>query len=472
MLGKLRNFSRSKLAGVLIAIIIIPFVFWGMGSVFSGGNANNVAKIDNKNISTQDFIEYVNSSRINPDDLRNNLDKNILEEILSQIISLQLLKMEIEDASLIISDQILFNKIIKDKKFQENNKFSRIKYEKFLLENNSSAVEYEAKLKDSELQADLFQYISGGVISPKFYTKNKYLEETKKINVKYINLEKLYKSEFTKDEIEKYINDNIEELKTDYITFSYTEISPKTLIDGDEFNKSFFNELDNLENDILNGLNIKELKLKYNLDIKEEVKYSDLEKNKIYFSEIYKNRNGEKIQIIEYDEFYLLYEINKIEKLLPQTGNKEFRDKVVEKLKNLEKFNYNKEILQKIESKNFFDSDFVKIAKNEGNINSAQINSIDDSSLFNVDSLNLLYTIPENDFLLIVDNNMNVYLTKVIDFEYNNFNEQSEEFNKSSIKSKFILKNYISMTYDDYINSKYDVNIFNNTIERLKNYFK
>ena len=472
MLGKLRDFSRSKLAGVLIAIIIIPFVFWGMGSVFSGGNANNVAKIDNKNISTQDFIEYVNSSRINPDDLRNNLDKNILEEILSQIISLQLLKMEIDDASLIISDQILFNKIIKDKKFQENNKFSRIKYEKFLLENNSSAVEYEAKLKDSELQADLFQYISGGVISPKFYTKNKYLEETKKINVKYINLEKLYKSEFTKDEIEKYINDNIEELKTDYITFSYTEISPKTLIDGDEFNKSFFNELDNLENDILNGLNIKELKLKYNLDIKEEVKYSDLEKNKIYFSEIYKNRNGEKIQIIEYDEFYLLYEISKIEKLLPETGKQEFRDKVVEKLKNLEKFNYNKEILQKIESKNFFDSDFVKIAKNEGNINSAQINSIDDSSLFNVDSLNLLYTIPENDFLLIVDNNMNVYLTKVIDFEYNNFNEQSEEFNKSSIKSKFILKNYISMTYDDYINSKYDVNIFNNTIERLKNYFK
>ena len=472
MLGKLRNFSRSKLAGVLIAIIIIPFVFWGMGSVFSGGNANNVAKIDNKNISTQDFIEYVNSSRINPDDLRNNLDKNILEEILSQIISLQLLKMEIEDASLIISDQILFNKIIKDKKFQENNKFSRIKYEKFLLENNSSAVEYEAKLKDSELQADLFQYISGGVISPKFYTKNKYLEETKKINVKYINLEKLYKAEFTKEEIEKYINDNIEELKTDYITFSYTEISPKTLIDSDEFNKSFFNELDNLENDILNGLNIKELKLKYNLDIKEEVKYSDLEKNKIYFSEIYKNRNGEKIQIIEYDEFYLLYEINKIEKLLPQTGNKEFRDKVVEKLKNLEKFNYNKEILQKIESKNFFDSDFIKIAKNEENISSAQINSIDDSTLFNVDSLNLLYTIPENDFLLIVDNNMNVYLTKVIDFEYNNFNEQSEEFNKSSIKSKFILKNYISMTYDDYINSKYDVNIFNNTIDRLKNYFK
>ena len=472
MLSKLRDFSKSKLAGVLITIIIIPFVFWGMGSVFSGGNANNVAKVNNKNISTQDFIEYVNSSRINPEDLRNNLDKNILEEILSQIISLQLLKMEIEEAKLIISDEVLFNKIVKDKKFLENNKFSRIKYEKFLLENNSSAVEYEAKLKDSELQADLFEYISGGVVSPNFYTKNKYLEETKKINVEYINLDKLYKSEFTNNEIEKYINDNIEELKKDYISFSYTEISPKTLTDSNEFNKIFFNELDNLENDILNGLSINELKLKYNLDLKKEIKYIDLEKNETYFSEIYNNRNGEKIQIIEFDEYYLLYEIDKIEKLLPDTEKPEFRDKVVEKLANLEKFNFNKELLQKIESKNFFNSDFIKIAKNDENIKSAQINSIDDSSLFNVDSLNLLYTIPENDFLLIVDNNMNVYLTKIIDFEYKNFTDQSEDFNKSSIKSKFILKNYISMAYDDYINSKYDINIFNNTIERLKNYFK
>ena len=56
MLSKLREFSKSKLAIVLVAIIIIPFVFWGMGSVFSGGNKNNIAKINNENISTSDFI--------------------------------------------------------------------------------------------------------------------------------------------------------------------------------------------------------------------------------------------------------------------------------------------------------------------------------------------------------------------------------------------------------------------------------
>ena len=162
------------------------------------------------------------------------------------------------------------------------------------------------------------------------------MEETKKINVKYINLEKLYKSEFTEDEIEKYINDKIEELKRDYITFSYTEISPKTLIDGDEFNKSFFNELDNLENDILNGSNINELKLKYNLDLNEKVKYSGLEKNKTYFSEIYKNRNGEKSS--QLNTRFFTYEINCSRKKAQNLEIKLWKVKNLESLTIIKKF--------------------------------------------------------------------------------------------------------------------------------------
>ena len=46
MLDKLRNFSKGKLAAVLVAIIIVPFVFWGMGSSLSGRNKNIVVQID------------------------------------------------------------------------------------------------------------------------------------------------------------------------------------------------------------------------------------------------------------------------------------------------------------------------------------------------------------------------------------------------------------------------------------------
>ena len=97
MLDKLRGFSKSKLAIVLVGIIIIPFVFWGMGSVFSSGNTNSIAKINNKNISTQDFVDHINSSRISSQVIKENIDKNILEDLLGELISSVLLNMEIND---------------------------------------------------------------------------------------------------------------------------------------------------------------------------------------------------------------------------------------------------------------------------------------------------------------------------------------------------------------------------------------
>ena len=67
MLSKLRHFSKSKFAGILVGIIIIPFVFWGMGGVFTTGNKNNVAKINDHSISTQDFFNYLNNSQLDKD---------------------------------------------------------------------------------------------------------------------------------------------------------------------------------------------------------------------------------------------------------------------------------------------------------------------------------------------------------------------------------------------------------------------
>ena len=64
MIGSLRNFAKTKFAGILVFIMIIPFVFWGMGDMFSSGNTNTIAKIDKTNISTQEFIDYLNGSGI------------------------------------------------------------------------------------------------------------------------------------------------------------------------------------------------------------------------------------------------------------------------------------------------------------------------------------------------------------------------------------------------------------------------
>mgnify|MGYP003321937326 CR=1 FL=1 len=161
MISKLRGFSNSKLAGVLVGIIIIPFVFWGMGSVFSGGNTNNVAKINNEAISSKDFVNFINESRLTNDIIKANIDKNIIEQILSELVSEKLIEMEIKELNVSMSEEALANKIRSNSiLLDDNKKFSRVKYEKFLLENNLSASTFENSLKKQELKENLFNLIN------------------------------------------------------------------------------------------------------------------------------------------------------------------------------------------------------------------------------------------------------------------------------------------------------------------------
>ena len=46
MLNKFKNLSKSKLGAVLVFIVALPFVFFGMGSIFQNKDTNNVAKIE------------------------------------------------------------------------------------------------------------------------------------------------------------------------------------------------------------------------------------------------------------------------------------------------------------------------------------------------------------------------------------------------------------------------------------------
>ena len=94
--------------------------------------------------------------------------------------------------NLIYQFQKYFIKKIKTNKnfLDENGNFQRIKYEKFLLENNQSAAIFEQRLKKRELQKNLFDYIGAGTISPKFLSKKLFIEENKKLEIEFIKFKK------------------------------------------------------------------------------------------------------------------------------------------------------------------------------------------------------------------------------------------------------------------------------------------
>ena len=185
MLNSIKKYSKTFLFKVLVGIIILPFLFWGMGDVFSGGSQNTVAKINNYSISTKNLMDHVSSLNINHEIIRENIDNSIIEQLLSGLINKRILDLQSNELDLVISDNIL-SKIIKndEKFFDKENKFSRIKYEKFLLSNNSSAAEYERSLKNEETNKLLFNYISGGTFPPSFLVKNIHEYQNKKLPFK------------------------------------------------------------------------------------------------------------------------------------------------------------------------------------------------------------------------------------------------------------------------------------------------
>jgi peptidyl-prolyl cis-trans isomerase D len=476
MISNFKNLTKKKIGGLLlILVIIIAFGFGGFGGGFNTGNQNNIAKINNTNISTQDFMDYLNRSGLSQQVIKENIDKEILEEVLSALISSTLLDLEIKELNLIISEDTLVERLKVNKNFQdENGNFQRTIYEKFLLTNNLNAPMYEIKLKNNILQEQLFTYISGGAKSPKFLVNRFYEEKNRKININYINLNNFYKkkNDFTDQEIQLFINENSDKLKKDYTDFSYVIITPKNLTGLDEFNQIFFDKIDDIENKIaknidfktiINELDIVPVIKKNFINLKNTENIENIE-NIIY------NSRKNKTEILENNGTYIFYQIDKIIAKLPALNNTEFKSQIKTLLFQKEKYEFNNNIIGQINKKEFNQSSFNKLGNNL--IKKIKLNSITDNKKFKINSVQLLYSLPINSYTLIADEKDDVYIARIIDFEEHSILQDSKNFDAISKEASAQNKNSVLKSYDYLLNDKYKVVINKKTLDRVKNYFK
>ena len=471
MIGSFRNFAKTKFAGILVFIMIIPFVFWGMGSMFSSGNTNSIVKINESNVSTEEFIDYLNNSGIPQKTIRENLNNNIIEELLSGLVSTKILDLEIREYDLIISKETLLKMIKKNKNFLDDQGiFQRLKYEKFLLENNQSAPQFELRLKNRELQKNLFSFVGAGTVSPKFLVKKLYEEENKKLEIDFINLDKFYKKkgDFTDNDLKKFLEENKENLKVDYLDFEYSIINPKNLIGVDEFNQSFFDKIDQIEidisnevpfNSIVSNLNLKSTKVKDFLFSSDK---NEVEK-KIF------ELKGTDFDIFELGDDYVLYKIQKNESREPDITNSQTKEEILDLIFQKNKFDYNTNLIEKIKNNEFNDNEFIQMGQQ--NIKTAKLNSIRDNKKFDINAVKILYSLPINSFTLINDEKENIYLAKVKDYQVELIDNNNEIIDYTN-KQNSNLKNNMLKSYDLYLNSRYNVTLNQKTIERVKNFFQ
>ena len=105
-------------------------------------------------------------------------------------------------------------------------------------------------------------------------------------------------------------------------------------------------------------------------------------------------------------------------------------------------------------------------------IQTKELNSIKDNKKFNIDSVKILYSLPENSFTLINDDEKNIYLAKVKGFMKDPIKKDNEKNDEYLNKQNSNIKNTMLKSYDIYLNKKYKVDLNQKTLERVKNFFQ
>ena len=361
-------------------------------------------------------------------------------------------------------------------------------YEKFLISNNFNAALYEKNLKNEQTNKLLFNYISGGIFPPSFLVKNPYDYQNKKLIAQAISLNPFYKKEQDFDEasIKKYIDDNRDNLKEDFISIRFASINPLSLVDSKEFNELFFEKIDEIENLIINDANYEIIIKNYNLNVttiklinkdgnnENGILQENINQNLINKIFKLKFKEVKDINLLEYENEYALVVIDEIKNFIPNITSKKFKEKIIRGLINRDIFEYNTKLMAKIKTNSLTESDFVQLAKtSQIDIKDISINDIRDNNFFSTKSNDQIFKLREKDFTIVDEIEKNqTFLILVKEIQKTNLDKTSDEYDKYYYETVISLKNNIYSSFDHYINQKYKVEINYQTLERLKNYYR
>ena len=168
----------------------------------------------------------------------------------------------------------------------------------------------------------------------------------------------------------------------------------------------------------------------------------------------------------------LIFEISNINKKIPNKTDPKFLENVKNNVILKKKFEFNKSLFEKIDAKILNDDEFLKLSKDTNNIKTITIKNSNDYEIFDPDSLKLLYTLPKESFSLVTGETNKVFLTKIKNIYYSDMEKNTDNVEKYSTKANNDIINDVYTSYDLSLNSKYKVKIFNQTIDRVKNYFR
>ena len=441
-----------------------------MGDLFSTGNRNIVAEIDNKKIYIKDYMNearsYVNQNRKSE---LNDRDHGI---ILNNLISEKIYEKFLEDLNLVINDQALANYIKNDQKFKnDNGVFSRTKYEKYILTNNINISSLENYYKKELIKKITVEVFINGIADTDYHIKKYEDDFLKQVNVKYFKINT--QNNFTDKQINEYFLKNkskysLGEMRSgEYIKLSYDNLGYK------DQNDQYYKTIDNIENDIINNLNYQVLIDKYKLKAFkiEKINQKGLNNNREFSNEkkfsksLFSLNKNFSTEIIEINNEKYLIKLNNISLSDDVLFNDKIKKEIISELNFIKNMNLSKEISHS--KKNSFE----EIA-NQNNLiinNFFFKNVLDNKGLFTEANMNKIFGSNKND-TIILQNQSQIFAIKISEISRS----------KSKIKNlKKVISNQVKQEFqslilrdlDQYLLRKYSINLNEKVINQIKKSF-
>ena len=414
-IGKL---SKSFFVKLLVGIIILPFVFWGMGDVFRGGNQNVVATVDSNKISTQEFVNYINRLNLNEEQVKNLSKTDLVEQILSDYIGKKVMSLEIEKLGVVVSDNALRDIIKNDKSFFKDDKFSRTEYEKFLIKSGITAPQFEANIVEQEKRRQFLSSLAGGIVIPEILVEKEFRKENQTKTIQYIDLEKYHsKKKPSQDSIKELYERNKNVFFTELKSIRYAEIKPELISGSQDYNENFFKQLDIIENNVLDGQSFEETAKANNLKIIEfnkiNAKKENEEKKKIenlpdnLFNKIYNIKTPQSPEVINLESKYYLAEIKDEEKKNRPMNDPEVLEALNAQLSFKEKIDSNTSLAKDISLGAFDGENFKKFADDNGLlVKDYKISNIKQNDVFDEGLVKRIFLTKDGDINLITNNTL------------------------------------------------------------------
>ena len=146
--------ENKKWMQIVLALIILPFAFWGADSYRKSGGSEALATVNGDKISPQEFDNALRQQQGRMREMMGSkfdpalFDKpEIKHSILENLVSQRLLTLQARAAGLTVSDEQLAQVIANIEAFQKDGKFDKQRYESVLRSQNMSPPIFEERVQ-------------------------------------------------------------------------------------------------------------------------------------------------------------------------------------------------------------------------------------------------------------------------------------------------------------------------------------